>query len=88
MKIVQLIMFTIISLMGRKVHAISNYWPYNNFTEGLTFAVSADKWTEFKNTNWMYFADMVMLMNLTDIEMGGNIGYMRENTYNVTTRAD
>lgn len=36
----------------------------------------------------MYFADMVVLMNLTDIEMGGNIGYMRENTYNVTTRAD
>jgi hypothetical protein len=63
-------------------------WTGNNFTEGLTFAVRADKWEEFKNANWEYFQDMVMLMNLTDIEMGDNLGYMRENTYNVTSTAN
>lgn len=65
-----------------------NEWPYANFTEGLTFAVGADKWTEFKNANWEYFQDVVMLMNLTDIEMSGNLGYIRENTYNVTSTAN
>ena len=65
-----------------------NEWQYANFTEGLTFAVGADKWTEFKNINWEYFQDVVMLMNLTDIEMGNNLGYIRENTYNVTSTAN
>lgn len=60
-------------------------WPYNNFTAGLTFAVAADKWTEFKNANWNYFTEVVELMNMTDIEMGGNLGYMRDNTYNVSS---
>lgn len=63
-------------------------WPYNNFTEGLTFSVAAAKWTEFKNANWQYFSDMVLLQNLKDIEFGDNLGYMRENTYNVTSTAD
>ena len=31
---------------------------------------------------------MVLLQNLKDIEFGDNLGYMRENTYNVTTTAD
>jgi len=30
---------------------------------------------------------VVTLMNLTDIELGHNLGYMRENTYNVTSDA-
>jgi hypothetical protein len=63
-------------------------WPYNNFTEGLTFSVAAAKWTEFKNANWQYFSDMVLLQDLKDIEFGDNLGYMRENTYNVTSTAD
>lgn len=62
-------------------------WPYMNFTAGLTFAVAADKWTEFKNANWDYFTEMVELMNMTDVEMGNNLGYMRDNTYNVTSTA-
>jgi hypothetical protein len=62
-------------------------WPYNNFTEGLTFAVARNKWTEFKNANWNYFTSVVTLMNLTDIELNHNLGYMRENTYNVTSDA-
>lgn len=63
-------------------------WPYNNFTAGLTFAVAAEKWTEFKNTNWNYFTDMVLLQDLKNLEFGSNLGYMRENTYNVTSTAD
>jgi len=53
----------------------------------LTFAVARNKWTEFKNCNWNYFTAVVTLMNLTDIELGHNLGYMRENTYNVTSDA-
>jgi len=53
----------------------------------LTFAVAADKWTEFKNANWNYFTAIVTIMNLTDLELGSNLGYMRENTYNVTSDA-
>jgi hypothetical protein len=30
---------------------------------------------------------MVELMNMTDVEMGNNLGYMRDNTYNVTSTA-
>jgi len=26
-------------------------------------------------------------MNMTDVEMGNNLGYMRDNTYNVTSTA-
>jgi hypothetical protein len=54
----------------------------------LTFAVAADKWTEFKNANWEYFTDVILLLNMTDVEMGGNLGYMRDNTYNVTSHAN
>jgi len=28
------------------------YWPYKNFTEGLSFSVPAEKWNEFKDANW------------------------------------
>lgn len=54
----------------------------------MTFAVAADKWTEFKNANWEYFTDVILLLNMTDVEMGGNLGYMRDNTYNVTSHAN
>ncbi len=31
---------------------------------------------------------MVTLQNMTDLELGGNLGYMKENTYNVTSTSD
>jgi hypothetical protein len=64
------------------------YWPYKNFTEGLAFSVQKEKWTEFKDANWEFFVDETMLMNLKEVNLGSNVGYMKENTYSVTSRAD
>ena len=64
------------------------YWPYKNFTEGLAFSVQAEKWNEFKDANWEFFVDNTMLMNLTEVNLGDNVGFMKENTYSVTSRAD
>ena len=62
-------------------------WPYNNFTEGMTFAARKDKWTEFKNTNWNFLTASVSLMNLTSIALANNLGNMFENTFNVSSDA-
>lgn len=70
-----------------KAEKPGNEWPYANFTEGLTFAVARDKWTEFKNANWNYFTSVVALMNLTQIQLDDNLGYMYDNTYNVSSDA-
>lgn len=63
MKLIYLIGLSILSILGLPVRAYApgNEWPYNNYTAGLTFAVAADKWTEFKNANWDYFTAMVLL---------------------------
>jgi hypothetical protein len=61
------VLLTYLSALVARITLASSQpeWPYLNFTEGLSFSVSNEKWTEFKDANWEFFVDECMLMNLT-----------------------
>ena len=63
MKLLYFIGLSVLSILGLPLTTakFNNDAPNNTFIEALTFAVAADKWTEFKNINWDFFTAMVTL---------------------------
>ena len=62
--------------------------PHQEFNASLKASISQEKFTQFKDVYFDFILESVLETNMTYLDFGSNMGFMKDNLFNLTSRGE